>query len=113
MSTPGTPGVQSQPASGWYPQLDGYGLPRPLTQAMQQIYSLVYSLRDTVNQGSTTTAKIAQYGTNKERTNVNPQAVPDGSLWLETDTGDVYQSRLGAKQTTRIWVLVAHGVAQT
>src|SRR5215475_9709154 len=86
-------------ASGWYPPLNNLGLPRALTNGIQQGFSLTYSLRDTVTQLQTQVQsiqnKMVQYGTNKQRTQDPNSAglVPDGALFFETDTGDVYQSR--------------------
>jgi hypothetical protein len=105
MSTPGQPGASSQPAAGWYPQLDGLNLPRALTNGVQQGFSLIYSLRDATSQLQTAVARTIQYGTRQARTQTNPQAVPDGALWFETDRMSVfYQSRLAANSTTRSWV---------
>ena len=76
---------------------------------MTQSYSLIYSLRDTVNLLQAAVAKLLQYGTDQTRQQVNPQSVPDGALWFNTDNGDVYQSRLNQNSTTRDWVHVLTG----
>src|SRR6516164_7818444 len=55
----------------WYPQLDGLNLPRPLTDAIQQIYSLVYSLRDTIARLATTqTVTVAQIDVSMQFANI-------------------------------------------
>lgn len=107
MSTPTTPGIFAAPASGKYPNLTGLGLPKPLTDAVRDAYTLLYSLRDALSQQSQTVTRTIQYGTHLQRAQVNPQAVPDGSLFFETDDGDAYQSRLASQQTTREWVELA------
>ena len=111
MSTSSTPGQPSQPASGWFPSLRGSNLPQAAVNGIQQGFSLVYSLRDTVNQLQVTVKNMVQYGKASERSQVNPQAVPDGALFLETDTRAVYHARLKTNSTTRDWVLVINGVA--
>lgn len=106
MSTPSSPGIQSAPAASWYPNLTGLQLPKPLTDGVMQAYSILYSLRDTLLQLQSTVARTVQYGTDAQRSQSNPQAVPDGALFYETDTDELYQSRLAAQQTTRQWVEV-------
>jgi len=114
MSTTPIPGQSSQPPSSWFPNLKGSGLPRTAINGLQQSFSLIYSLRDTLAQLETTVRNLVQYGTNQERTQVNgglsAQAVPDGALYFETDTGQVFQSRLNPNSTTRDWFLVINGV---
>jgi len=110
VSTSGVPGPPSQPASGWFPNLEGLNLPRALTNGLQQGFSLIYSLRDAVNQLEATVQAMIQYGTSGQRGKVNAQAVPNGALYLETDTGKIYQSRLSSNSTTRTWILVVNGV---
>ena len=94
----------SQPASGWYPSLDGLNLPRALTNGVQQGFSLIYSLRDTVNQLQTTVSRMVQYGTHSDRTQTKAQATPDGALWFETDRATVfYQARFNINSSVREW----------
>ena len=104
MSTPGTPGRPSRPAAGWYPKLENQGLPRALTNGMQQSFSLVYSLRDTVDQLQQTFTRLVQYGTHLNRGLTQAQSVPDAAFWFETDRETVfYQARLAPPSTTRDW----------
>jgi hypothetical protein len=87
----------SQPPASWQPNLTGLDLPRPLTQAIQQSFSLVYSLRDTSSQTQTNLNNMIQYGTHLARTETSAQSVPDGALWFETDRPALfYQSRMGS-----------------
>lgn len=103
MSTPTMPGISAQPASGYIPDLSSLKLPVQLTSSITQVYQLLYSLRDTVAQLQAVVNRVVQYGTSSQRAQTNPQAVPDGALWVETDTGSIYQSRLAPQQTTRQW----------
>ena len=106
MSTVSTPGRPSQPASGWYPPLNNLGLPTQLTNGIQQGFTLIYSLRDTVNQLQATVSKLVQYGSSQNRQNTNAQAMPDAALWFETDTGKIYQARLNSTSNLREWIAV-------
>jgi hypothetical protein len=50
-------GLPSQPlqfnaTATWYPQLEGLGLPRAVTSSVQQMYALIYSLRDALVKSS-------------------------------------------------------------
>lgn len=105
MSTAGTPGPISQPAAAWFPSLSSSGLPRAAVNGMTQSFSLIYSLRDTVAQLQATLNSLVQYGTANDRKQINAQAVPDGALFFETDTGSRYQARLNPNSTTRDWFL--------
>lgn len=111
MSTTPVPGQPSQPASGWFPSLRGSNLPAAAQNGIQQGFTLLYSLRDTVNQLQATVKNMVQYGTAQQRSQVSAQAMPDGALFFETDTGGVYQARLKPNSTTRDWVLAINGVA--
>ena len=112
MSTPTTPGVGSTPPASWVPNLAGLGLPKALVVSVQQGIVNTNSVRDAVTQHQQTTKHMLQYGTRMERTQANPQAVQDGSLWFETDNGTIfYQSRLNSNQTTNSWFL-AGGMAR-
>jgi len=106
MSTIAVPGRPSQPASGWYPPLNNLGLPTQLTNSIQQSFTLIYSLRDTVNQLQATVSKLVQYGTSQERQQTNAQAMPDAALWFETDTAKIYQARFNATSNVREWTAV-------
>ncbi|HEY6369855.1 MAG TPA: hypothetical protein VIX37_04705 [Candidatus Sulfotelmatobacter sp.] len=90
MSTTPVPGPQVQPASGWFPLLKGTNLPRAAVNAVQQGFSLLYSLRDTVNQQASTLSKMIQFGTHNERINTRAQSMPDGMLWFESDRTTVF-----------------------
>lgn len=103
MSTPSTPGAPSNPAAGWYPNLTASSSVATVGQSVNQLYQLVYSLRDTLNQVQKTVGMTVQYGTDNQRQQFNPQVAPDGALWFDTDTGDSYQARLATQQTTRQW----------
>lgn len=104
MSTPGAPGMPSQPASGWFPNLSGQGLPKALTNGLQQGFMLIYSLRDAVNQLKNTLDQLIQFGSHLDRTTTQPEAMPAGMLWFESDRQTVfYQTRLAPQQTTRDW----------
>lgn len=103
MSTPSTPGAPSNPAAGWYPNLTANSNVATVGQSVNQLYTLVYSLRDTLNQVQRTVGMMNQYGTDNQRQQFNPQVAPDGALWFDTDTGDSYQARLATQQTTRQW----------
>lgn len=101
---PTNPGAPSQPATGWYPNLRGTGAPAALQNGMQQSFSLLYSLRDTVNQQAQTIAKVIQYDTHLSRLNTTAQAMPDCGLWFESDRNTAfYMARLAPQQTTRAW----------
>lgn len=118
MSTTNNPpapqgGTPAQPAQGWYPNLAGSNLTLNVQNSITQSYSLLYSLRDTVTSLQNTVAKMIQYGTSQRLAQVNAQAMPDGALWFETDTGKVYQAQLNPNTTTRDWVLVINGVPAT
>lgn len=92
-----TPSSPSQPATGWSPSasLKGTNLPQAAVNAIEQIYALVYSLRDTVNQLQANTSRMLQYGTHANRLLAGSQAAPMGSLWFETDRPNViYQARM-------------------
>ena len=106
MSTPSTPGTPtpSQPATGWYPNLSGQGLPKALTNGLQQGFTLIYSLRDSVNQQGSMISKLLQYGKHLDRINTQAQAMPSGTLWFESDRQTAfYQARLAPQQTTLAW----------
>lgn len=112
MSTPSTVGISATPASGYIPDLTGLKLPTPLIDAITQAYKLIYSLRDTLAQLQMTAARRVQYGTHAQRVQTNPQAVPDGALFFETDNGTIfYQARLAPQQTTRQWFLAGGAAA--
>jgi streptogramin lyase len=103
--------TSAQPPSSWYPNLSGLNLPRALTNGMQQAFSLLYSLRDSMTQAQQTTNRFVQYGTEKERTQTDAQSAPDGALWFDTDADGagvyrVFQARLNPDTTTRQWVRV-------
>ena len=98
-----------QPAAGWYPNLDGSGLPRAAVNGINQIYTLLYSLRDTLSQHQATTSRMLQYGTGRDRMNVKASTLADGSLWVETDStppGKVYQVRYKPTTNDLEWVAV-------
>lgn len=104
MGTPATPGSPSQPAGGWFPNLQGLGLPRAVTNGLQQGFSLIYSLRDAVNQQQATVTAMVQYGSHQNRLQTNAQALPDGAVWFETDRATVfYQARLSPASSSRQW----------
>jgi len=66
----------------WYPQLDGLNLPGPLTNAMQQVYSLVYSLRDSIPRPPAQSLIVAQADLAMQSANLAPTvlyAVPVNS----------------------------------
>lgn len=86
----------SQATASWYPQLTGLNLPRELTNGVGQVFALVYSLRDTVQQLSAAVGLLVEYGTHRDRVNTLPAAsVPKAALYFETDRGNViYQARL-------------------
>jgi hypothetical protein len=109
MSTPTMPGISASPASGFYPDLSGLKLPPQLVSSITQGYQLIYSLRDVVGQNQQAASRLTEYGTSAQRQQTNPQAVPDGALWFETNTGLVYQSRLDPQQTTRQWYQIPAG----
>lgn len=113
MSTPSTPGISSAPASGWYPNLTSTSTTQQVGTSVLQLYQLVYSLRDTVSQLQRTVSFGLQYGTDSQRQQFNPQVAPNGGLWFDTDTGNIYQSRLASQQTTRTWneLTIAGGAA--
>lgn len=113
MSTPSTIGISAAPASGHIPDLSGLKLPTQLTSSVTQTYQLLFSLRDTVNQNQLFASRITEYGTSAQRQQTNPQAVPDAGLWVETDTGNVYQARLAPQQTTRQWYQLPGGGSGT
>ena len=101
MSTPAPP---SQPATGWYPNLRGTNLPAAAVNGINQGFSLIYSLRDTVNQQATTIGNLIRYDTHVNRLNTQAQSMPDCMLWFESDRATVfYQSRTAPQQTTRGW----------
>ena len=124
MSTPATPapttaaspGSFSQPATGWYPQLSGLNLNPALTNGITQSYSLIYSLRDAVSQLQATVnilaTQLVQYGKDTARAHDNPQSVPNGALWFEINTGNVYQSRISQATGKTSWVQVLAGIPQ-
>lgn len=102
--TPSNPGSPSQPASGWYPNLRGTDVPASVQNGMQQSFSLLYSLRDTVNQQAATIGNLVQYNTHRNRVNTTAQSMPDCSLWFESDRNTAfYMSRIAPPQTTRAW----------
>jgi hypothetical protein len=104
MSTTPTPGPRVQPATGWFPSLKGTNLPRAAVNGIQQGFTLIYSLRDTVNQQADTIGKLIQFGTHKDRTTTQAQAMPQGMLWFESDRITVfYQTRLNPPATTMDW----------
>ena len=104
MSTTPTPGQSIQPASGWFPSLKGSGLPAAAINGITQGFSLIYSLRDTVNQQSNTIQKLVQYDTHMDRIQTRAQSMPDSMLWFESDRPTVfYQTRLKPQSTTRDW----------
>ena len=104
MSTTPVPGPQAQPATGWFPALKGTNLPRAAVNGIQQGFTLIYSLRDTVAQLKATVSKLTQYGTHLSRTQTKAQAMPDAAFWFETDSATAfYQARFDPKQTTRNW----------
>lgn len=110
MSTPAVPGISATPATGTVPNLTGLQLPKPLTDAVSQSFTLTYSLRDSQAQLQQVVARMVQYGTKSVRQATNPQAVPDGALFFETDTQKSYQARLASRQTTRLWYELVGGV---
>ena len=104
MSTSPTPGLSTQPAAGWFPSLNSSGLPRAAVNGIQQGFSLIYSLRDTVNQQADTVANLIQFDTHLDRIKTNAQAMPESMLWFESDRNTVfYQTRLAPNSTTRDW----------
>jgi len=104
MSTSPTPGARVQPATGWYPNLNGTGLPRAAVNGIQQSFTMLYALRDTVNQQKNTLDKSVQYDNHLNRLQTNAEAMPDCALWFESDRRTVfYQTRLKMESTTREW----------
>lgn len=104
MSTTPTPGPRVQPATGWFPSLKGTNLPRQAINGIQQGFSLVYSLRDTVNQQADTVGRLLQFGTHQDRVNTRAQSMPQSMLWFESDRLTVfYQTRLAPPSTTMDW----------
>lgn len=104
MSTTPTPSPQIQPASGWYPNLRNSGLSNTAQNGIQQSFSLIYSLRDTVNQQNDTIGKLVQFGTHKDRVSTRAQSMPQNMLWFESDRLTViYQTRLAPPATTMDW----------
>lgn len=104
MSTTPTPAPTVQPATGWYPNLKDSGLSKSAQNGITQGYSLIYSLRDTVNQQATTLGKLIQFGTHKDRVNTRAQSMPQGMIWFESDRLTVfYQTRLHPPSTTMDW----------
>jgi len=118
MSTTPTPSPNSfaQPATGWYPQLSGLQLPQQLTNGMTQSFSLIYSLRDSQNLMQSTLQSVIkqliQYGSHDALLQINPNSVPDGALFFERETGDVYQARFNATATSRDWIHILAGIAE-
>ena len=105
LSKPTQAPATTQSSGGWFPSLDGLNLPRNVVNGIRQSFTLLYSLRDTVAQHQNATAKMMQYGSKLDRQNTNAQSVPDGSLWFETDTKQIYQARMDPKSTSRQWFL--------
>jgi hypothetical protein len=104
MSTTPVPGQPVQPASGWFPSLKGANLPRAAINGITQGFSLLYSLRDTVNQQANTVRQLIQYDTHKDRIQTRAQSMPESMLWFESDRPTVfYQTRLKPQSTTRDW----------
>lgn len=104
MSTTPTPGPRVQPATGWFPSLKGSNLPRAAVNGIQQGFSLIYSLRDTVNQQASTVSNLIQFDTHKDRIETRAQSMPGGMIWLESDRNTAfYQTRLAPNSTTRDW----------
>jgi len=91
--------AQQIATSTWYPQLAGLNLPRELTNGLGQVFALVYSLRDTVQRLSATAATLIEYGTHHDRLELQLEALPEASLFFETDRGNVlYEARYEARQ---------------
>jgi len=104
MSTTPVPGQQIQPAGSWFPSLKGTNLPPAAINGITQGFSLIYSLRDSVNQQANTITQLIQYDTHKDRLQTRAQSMPDGMLWFESDRPTAfYQTRLKPRSTTRDW----------
>lgn len=89
----------------WFPQLDGLGLPRALTNGMGQAYSLIYSYRNQTDTTLTILARFVEYGLHRDRLNMATAGVPNGALWFETDRATVfYQARLLPEGPPAQWV---------
>lgn len=77
---------QFKTTGAWYPQLDGLGLPRPLTTGIDQAYKLIYSLRDAIQKtsdaGSLATAQIA-YPTDDLVLSAAPTDIPGCTITLK------------------------------
>jgi hypothetical protein len=69
----------------------------------------MYSLRDTSNQHQVLINRMVQYGTDTVRAQTNPQAVPDGALFVIESSGVIWQARLATQQTTRQWFEIPSG----
>jgi hypothetical protein len=99
--TPGT----AKPGA-WFPSLKGTDLPTAAINGIEQGFTLLYALRDSVTQLQQSTAKLVQYGTKQDRQQANAQALADGALWVETDTHLIYQVRMDPKSTSKQWTAV-------
>jgi hypothetical protein len=100
---PSAPTRQKPPATN-YPSLNNLNLPRALTQAVTQSFQTAYAVRDQTTVNSDAINHMVQYGTHQARLDQSPQALPDGSLWFETDNPDVvYQVRLDPKSNSLQW----------
>lgn len=101
---PGSGRPSSKPAANWTPNLKGTDLPRAASNGIQQGFTLLYSLRDTVNQTQIDLYNMVQYGTWQERTQTSPSGLPNGALWCHTDfLNAVYQARVDPKSNTLQW----------
>lgn len=53
---------------------------------------------------------IVRYGTEAKRKAANPEQLPDGTLWLATDSGFLYQYRLGSTGLPEWQIVLGHQV---
>jgi hypothetical protein len=106
MSTPQIPSTgraRSQPPANWYPSIDGK-TDRSVVHAINQSYQLSYAVRDQTTANTDSINRMIQYGTHQARTQQAPTALPDGSLWYETDRPTwVYQVRLSKTSNQLDW----------
>lgn len=84
-------------------------MPQAAVNGINQAFTLLYSLRDTLTQHQATTLKMLQYGTDQDRKNTKASTLADGSLWVDTDAahaGKIFQVRYKPTTNDLEWIAV-------